>query len=263
MAFFATCLSQAQNETDIPPPPMPEYMKKQRVEMPVQQSAEQSLDQEEVSPVRHLASESSSFDEQSEESIREEFLNAAEDEIDHNAKLEQDPIEQPIEDPLSAPVMDKPAAVLEEAPGAEPLQEVSEVEVAVPEFEEVDRDSATEEAASNQYIPGSGSELQHEVAEENNTNANLEEVEEKLEESENLAEQTLIDGRKPTGDTAFKSGMYKFSDNCTMYKEPRSFSDEAGTIAAGRKLWIDPHKGNWLKAYKKSGRVYISADCLK
>ena len=60
----------------------------------------------------------------------------------------------------------------------------------------------------------------------------------------------------------FKSGMYKFSEKCTMYKEPRALSEEAGSIRPGRKLWIDAHNDGWHKAYKKSGTVYISADCL-
>lgn len=83
-------------------------------------------------------------------------------------------------------------------------------------------------------------------------------MEEQLEAAEAQAEEQL---REPT--TAFKPGMHQFSKKCTMRDKPSELGEAQGAIRPGRKLWIDAHNQKWHKAYKKSGAVYISADCLK
>lgn len=61
----------------------------------------------------------------------------------------------------------------------------------------------------------------------------------------------------------FKNGFHKFAKNCMMKSEPNSGSADAGSVNAGKKLWLDSHDGQWFKAYKKSGAVYIPANCIK
>lgn len=66
--------------------------------------------------------------------------------------------------------------------------------------------------------------------------------------------------RKPT---SFKAGMHTFSKECTFYTAPDRESAEDGSAKSGKKLWLDPHVEGWVKAYKKSGTVYIPADCVQ
>lgn len=63
--------------------------------------------------------------------------------------------------------------------------------------------------------------------------------------------------------SSFKNGMHVFAQNCAMKSKPDSGSADAGQVQAGKKLWLDSHNGQWLKAYKKSGTVYIPVDCVK
>jgi hypothetical protein len=60
-----------------------------------------------------------------------------------------------------------------------------------------------------------------------------------------------------------KNGYYIFASDCVMRASPDAGSVGAGQVAAGKKLWLDVHSPQWLKAYKKSGPVYISASCVK
>lgn len=87
-------------------------------------------------------------------------------------------------------------------------------------------------------------------------------VEETIEDAESDTEQTLESSRLPSNQKKFKAGLHTFKKNCPMHVEPRSTSDELGSVSAGRKLWIDPHNDRWHKAYKKSSTVYIPAECL-
>jgi len=63
--------------------------------------------------------------------------------------------------------------------------------------------------------------------------------------------------------SVFKSGLHTFSQTCSMKSKPSDSGADEGTVQAGKKLWLDAHNGEWLKAYKKSGPVYVSADCIK
>ncbi len=74
-------------------------------------------------------------------------------------------------------------------------------------------------------------------------------------------EKIVKPSRKPS--SPFKNGFYTFSQNCTMRSKPSDSGAEAGSVQAGKKLWLDQHNGEWLKAYKKAGTVYVSADCVK
>lgn len=68
--------------------------------------------------------------------------------------------------------------------------------------------------------------------------------------------------RQSASSGSFKGGFHRFSSKCQMKKRPSDSSSNAGTIRANKRLWVDPHNGNWRKVYKKSGPVYVSADCL-
>ena len=61
---------------------------------------------------------------------------------------------------------------------------------------------------------------------------------------------------------SFKQGMYEFPQKCTMRAEPAKAANAAGTIRAGKKLWVEPFDEKWHRVYKKSGPVFISRECL-
>ena len=250
------------DEKDIPPPPMPEYMKGHDVDRDIASETEESADP---------------LEEQSTEDIKREFLQAGdEEENPDDLMLEPEVVAQ--EDPLTeekplAEMAEHPEIIVEEdpvreiyqdkagQPAEQPAEEISATENASPEFEQAsmpDPGQPMPEPVSVEAIPKPP--VAEETAEQEEA---LAAVEEKLEEAEQVAEEIAEGVRKPSAKTPFKPGMYKFEEKCTMYKEPRSLSAEAGSIPAGRKLWIDGHDENWLKAYKKSGAVYISADCLQ
>jgi hypothetical protein len=69
--------------------------------------------------------------------------------------------------------------------------------------------------------------------------------------------------RQPSNAKAFKAGMHNFSKNCTMFTQPDSNSGTQGQVSAGKKLWVDGHSSQWHKVYKQSGAVYIPADCIQ
>lgn len=265
LLFFAST-AFAMDEADIPPPPMPEYMKKHQVKMETQDTSFKGGDLEETSDEvaetsdeemdREVASEPAvNLGGQSEEDIKHEFLQAGEENEDVPEDMAvQEVQEGSIEEAAEKEMAEKPIPDLYEEPtGKVPAEEVSEVQESEKEFEQaamektpmpppvevVDQPNPTEPAADK-----------------------LAEVEQTLEAAEVEAEARLDNGRKPSSKKKFKAGMYKFDDKCVMHKEPSSMSDTAGSIRAGRKLWIDPHNESWHKAYKKSGTVYISADCI-
>lgn len=63
--------------------------------------------------------------------------------------------------------------------------------------------------------------------------------------------------------SVFKNGFYVFSKNCSMKSQPNDDSQDVGNVSAGKKLWLDGVNGEWLKAYKKAGTVYIPSDCIR
>ena len=143
------------------------------------------------------------------------------------------------------------------------MEEVSAVDESEKEFEQAAM-PAVEPVAEQpiEETPNPNPPVEEPAVAEEPAAEKLAEVEENLEASEQEAEERLNTGRVPSSKKKFKSGMYKFEEKCAMHAEPSSMSDKAGSIRAGRKLWIDPHNDSWHKAYKKSGTVYISADCL-
>ena len=69
--------------------------------------------------------------------------------------------------------------------------------------------------------------------------------------------------QKRVSASTFTQGMYDFPSDCQMRNEPNSAGASAGTVRAGKRLWVEPLDANWHKVYKKNGAVFISADCLK
>lgn len=67
--------------------------------------------------------------------------------------------------------------------------------------------------------------------------------------------------RRPA--SALTNGYYVFSRDCVMRTEPDAGSSGAGQVALGKKLWLDVHNSQWLKAYKKAGTVYVPSSCVK
>ncbi|MBY0316024.1 MAG: hypothetical protein K2Q26_10915 [Bdellovibrionales bacterium] len=63
--------------------------------------------------------------------------------------------------------------------------------------------------------------------------------------------------------SVFKNGFYTFSSSCQMKTQPDESSPDAGAVTEGKKLWLDSHNPQWLKAYKKAGTVYVPASCVQ
>lgn len=284
----------AHGDEDIPPPPMPEYMKKYQGEHEQPTTANSKLQYQQSPEPKEKAGKflnkkqandtvvyrkpepeesiedraPQNDDSATGEDIRHQYLEDVGlesddhgDEPRESATTDQPATEyEPINEMESAkPLVEKPTMMVEDAPGPEPVAEVDEEEVVVPEFEDAGVVTNEEEDARRQYLQDTGSEIQQEVAED--ASEKLQEVEQNLEEAEGMAEQKLAGVTKNSG-KSFKGGMYKFKKDCTMHSEPRSLSENRGVIKKGRKLWIDAHNSGWRKAYKKEGTVYISADCL-
>ncbi len=236
----------AMDEADVPPPPMPDYMKNKQVD-------------------RNTASmPAESFNDQSAESVKEEFLQAGEEDLEvaEDEPVQNEVVEGPISEVSDQDSDSSAPKVYEDPVESAPLEEVSEVEAAEPEFENATITSPAEEQAKKDFQADVGNDVP-EVEPAATDPEELAKVEETLEKAEKEAEAIAEGVRKPSARSPFKAGLYTFSEKCTMYKEPRSLSDEAGSIPAGRKLWIDPHNDGWHKAYKKSGTVYISSECLQ
>lgn len=243
------------DEKDIPPPPMPDYMQKKDFEAAA------------AAPTRSTASETKEQEDVPYEDVKREFLQAGEDDTETSAISAVDDVQTgDIEEDRAEPLVQSPQMVVEDSEDPE-VDPVNAVEESVPEFEQAEINDPQAEQVRDEYLQSGKEELQEEVEEykpdEGKPSEELASVEQKLEQAERQAEESLANKeRDVSGLTPFKAGMYKFSKECTMYQEDSSFSDKAGVISAGRKLWIDPHSTNWHKAYKKSGAVYISADCL-
>ncbi len=243
------------DEKDIPPPPMPDYMKDKGYQPAEASERSPSSTQGEQEDVPY-------------EDVKREFLQAGDEDLETPEVTAVDDVQTgDIEEGAAEPAVHSPKMVLEDPVEEEKVDPVNAVEESVPEFEQAEISDPQTEQVRDEYLQSGKQELQEEVQEyqpeEDDAPSELASVEQKLEQAEEQAEQSLeqkdrdVSGLKP-----FKAGMYKFTKECTMYQEDSSFSDKAGVISAGRKLWIDPHSTNWRKAYKKSGEVYISADCL-
>lgn len=281
--FFVGSLGLAQDEDDIPPPPMPDYMQEAGYETP------NGFDREEPAPEAETADVSerepasaeplNNLGDQTPEDIKNEFLQAGdelEDDIQETAMPAVEPVdESDIAEGDAESISDQPEVIIEDVVQEDMPVEETPVEVADQEFQQaeiqdpnapaikeayVNPDQSVSEAPVAAVAPQEAEAVAEPVVEE--PLDKLADVEEKLEQREIEQEEALAGVRAPANKKKFKSGMYKFKEECTMRAEPRSLSDEAGTIRAGRKLWIDPHNSGWHKAYKKSGTVYISADCL-
>jgi len=82
-------------------------------------------------------------------------------------------------------------------------------------------------------------------------------------EQETKIEKPSKPVRKPASHSGkMKSGMHTFTSECGMKTAPNSDSKDAGIVPAGKKLWLDVHNSEWLKAYKKAGTVYVPSQCV-
>lgn len=82
-------------------------------------------------------------------------------------------------------------------------------------------------------------------------------------EQEAPKEVVKKEAKTRTPASALKNGFFVFADNCDMKASPKNSSKSVGNVSKGKKLWLDVHNSSWLKAYKKSGTVFVSSDCVK
>lgn len=239
-------MTWAFDEKDIPPPPMPDYMKNSEYDAP-QAKSDQSED----------------FNNEPIEDIKQEFLQAGQEDLEaQEISNASEPVEGPMESGVDEEPEEETRMVLEDPVEPEPIPEVNPVEVSTPEFQQAEINDPDQEEVRQEYLQSEAPETQ-EVQEEG-YQQELAGVEQSLEEAEQEAEVTMEKpGREISSTKPFKAGMYKFAKECKMYSEASSMSSEEGVIRSGRKLWIDAHTSTWHKAYKKNGTVFIPANCLK
>ncbi len=255
---------------DVPPPPMPSYMKKKPQEASSVYANQKLQPESEVSQrepanskflrknepnVRTFIKTTKTpqivqVDPDDAEEVKDEFLQDVSEE--DTLASEQEPVrvndyDEPTPAPSPAPAetvkVIKPVLAPSKTPDTESELPVPTASVPETPYDPLDSDTSSLEA------PSQADKLMV--------------VEEQLEASGQIAEDNLRNPRKPTSSAVFKPGMYKFSKDCKMYSEASSSGDESGVIKSGRKLWIDSHDNDWHKVYKKEGAVYISSDCLK
>ncbi len=238
----------AFDENDIPPPPMPEYMKASGYK-----SAQSDLDNDQAE----------TFNNEPIEDIKNEFLQAAQEE---DASAEELTNEESNTMTADHSVDDSTPMVEEDPVKKEDLQQVNAMEVAEPEFKQAEIVDPNIEQSKDEYLQVNAEEepVPENIEEDEVPLDQLASVEENLEQSEQESELNMASqDRKIANHSSFKAGMYKFKKECIMHSEASSMSSNEGVIRPGRKLWIDAHSPKWHKAYKKSGTVYISADCLQ
>jgi hypothetical protein len=239
--------SWAQNSSDVPPPPMPDYMKKHNFKSPPPPP-----------PKTKLQSPAMVQPEKKETKKVTKFLNESKPQPKIFQKTSS--IKEDVDKTLIENQEDDEASL-------EPETEITEA----PKYDDSENETnevmeQTLERVNSKYLQDTENENTAELQEANGKNSaqaneKLAEVEDMLESQEQDHEK-LLNNRIVAGTQKFKAGMYKFNSDCSMHVDASSISDKAGKIKAGQKLWIDSHDTNWHKVYKKSGAVYISADCL-
>lgn len=100
-----------------------------------------------------------------------------------------------------------------------------------------------------------------ELPEETEKSVEVAKVEEAQPVETKKVEAKKTSSRAPA--STIKSGYFVFADNCDMKSSPKDSSKSVGSVSKGKKLWLDVHNSGWLKAYKKKGTAYVSADCIK
>lgn len=119
-------------------------------------------------------------------------------------------------------------------------------------------DNASEDIAANEESEEESEPNNDEVAADNFA------VDVDATTAETDSEESAVAPQRETAsyNSDFKAGMHKFTQKCNMKSEPSESGKNAGSVSAGKKLWLDNHDGQWVKAYKKSGTVYINKNCL-
>lgn len=74
--------------------------------------------------------------------------------------------------------------------------------------------------------------------------------------------QAIVGHHSEPAKKQFKSGMYGLGRDCDMHSKPTLQSKKVGSVSRGKKLWMEPHDGGWVKVFKKSGPVYLKKDCI-
>lgn len=81
-------------------------------------------------------------------------------------------------------------------------------------------------------------------------------------EEEESAVTALVD-RVVESRPKFKSGFYRFANDCAMYSQANRGAARVGLVTKGKKLWVDAYSTDWVRVYKKAGPVYVMKSCLK
>ncbi len=223
VVFLVGNIAWAQvDERDIPPPPMPEYLKQHNKRLGINSDAmvptpaEQQLSEGAAPKVEPSRADSS-------ESV--EMANREPQQVSQPAQVQA-------------------SAQLSQPKAPQAVESVTEPAAPAP-FERVSAPTPVESPDSPEKVMKPKTNVQ---------------IPKPVKQAK--TQEPAVKKRK-VATSVFKSGMHKFTSDCTMRAKPSAESAPKGSIGKGRKLWIDPHNEDWHKAYKKSGTVYIPANCLK
>lgn len=61
----------------------------------------------------------------------------------------------------------------------------------------------------------------------------------------------------------FRNGFYNFTQDCAMRASADRESAVLGTVNKGKRLWVDDHRGEWAKVYRKTGPAFVDKGCLQ
>lgn len=222
-------IATAMDEEDIPAPSKPDYLEQELADLEASQedasdelTEEEELELDEMTIADIDPEVTDPLKEESRDEIKEEFLQVAEDSVD---------LEEP------------------------DLEEEASIEELVAEAE---KDLGLEEVVEEKVKPAPRPVAQKKAPAKKKAPVKVASVKAKPVKKA-IAKKTR---KVASVKKSFKSGLYRFKKNCTMFSKPNQSSSKQGSISSGKKLWIDPHNSGWHKAYKKSGTVYIPSSCL-
>ncbi|MCM2281956.1 MAG: hypothetical protein NDI61_08940 [Bdellovibrionaceae bacterium] len=81
--------------------------------------------------------------------------------------------------------------------------------------------------------------------------------------TEKVAAKPKAKSAKTSRKVASKEGFRTTKAECEMHKSAAADSPVLITVAASRKLWVEEHNEEWVKAFRKTGHGFISRDCFE
>jgi hypothetical protein len=239
LIFTFSCFTLwAQSPEDIPPPPVPDHMKRRGFKKAPPAPPRRSR----VQPVSSAQPQTNSGKQQAKSPVANKPANP--------------PAQPQVKSPNPNP--QKPLSTAQSVDQQPPTQKTAIPIAKEPKASATAQQKKSPQQAARQPQPKANPQQTTTVTAVKKTKTSETKLSSKTKPSPAKTAQ-----RQPSHAKTFKAGMHNFSKNCTMFTQPDSNSGTQGQVSAGKKLWVDGHSSQWHKVYKQSGAVYIPADCIQ